>query len=80
MGFKEELQDIVGLSNSPKLDNVKLILKKVAASGKSTTTLESNIYDEWVLKWLYAEGFEIEEYSDQREGNFIRVSWNPETN
>jgi hypothetical protein len=75
MNFKEELQTLSENHNSPKLEYVKSILKKVASNDEKTTTLDSNLYDEWVVNWLKAQGFEVKETLDQRQGDFLRVSW-----
>jgi hypothetical protein len=75
MNFKEELQTLAGNHNSPKLEHVKTILKKVASNGDKTTILDSNLYDKWVVNWLKAQGFEVVEICDQRQGDFLRVGW-----
>ena len=75
MNFKEELQTLSENHNSPKLEHVKSILKKVASNGEKTTTLDSQFYDIWVIKWLIAQGFDVKETLDQREGDFIRIKW-----
>ena len=75
MNFKEELQTLSENHNSPKLENVKSILKKVASNGEKTTTLDSNLYDKWVVNWLKAQGFEVKETLDKRQGDFLRVCW-----
>jgi hypothetical protein len=54
---------------------VKRILKKAASDGEKTTTIDSNLYDKWVVNWLKAQGFEVKETLDQRQGDFLRVSW-----
>jgi|TARA_R110002124_G_scaffold41983_1_gene129514 hypothetical protein len=75
MNFKEELQTLKENHNSPKLENVKSILKKKASDGENTATLDSNLYDKWVVNWLKAQGFEVKETLDQRQGDFLRVTW-----
>jgi hypothetical protein len=75
MNFKEELQTLKKNHNSPKLENVKSILKKKASNGENNTTLDSNLYDRWVVNWLKAQGFKVKETLDQREGDFLRVTW-----
>jgi hypothetical protein len=75
MNFKEELQTLKENYNSPKLENVKSILKRKASDGENTATLGSSLYDKWVLNWLKAQEFEVKETSDQKEGAFLRVTW-----
>lgn len=75
MNFKEELQILSGNHDSPKLKHVKSILKKVASNGERTTTLDSDLYDKRVVNWLKAQGFEVTETIDHRQGDFLRVSW-----
>ena len=75
MNFKEELQTLKENHASPKLEYVKNILKKKASDGENTATLDSNLYDKWVTNWLKAQGFEVKEILDQRQGNFLRVTW-----
>ena len=75
MNFKEELQTLSENHNSPKLEHVKGILKKVASNGEKTTTLDSNLYDKWVVNWLTCQGLDVKETFDQRDGDFIRVKW-----
>ena len=75
MNFKEELQTLSENHNSPKLEHVKNILKKVASNGEKTTTLDSHLYDKWIVNWLKAQEFDVKETSDHRQGDFLRVSW-----
>lgn len=75
MNFKEELQTLSENYDSPRLEHVKSILKKVASNGERLTVLDGNLYDKWVVNWLRAQGFDLEETCDQREGNFLRVTW-----
>lgn len=75
MNFKEELQTLSENYNSPKLENIKNILKKSASNGERTITIDSNLYDKYVINWLEAQGFGVKETLDQRDGDFIRVSW-----
>jgi len=75
MDFIKELQIISESQNSPKLEEIKRRLKNVASYGKRETTFDSDLYDELVVKWLKAQGFDVKETLDQRQGDFIRVSW-----
>ena len=75
MDFKKELIFIAESQNSPKLEEIKKRLRNVASYGKTTTTFDSEFYDDIVVKWLITEGFEVKETQDQRQGDFIRVSW-----
>ena len=75
MDFKKELELISESQNSPKLEDIKKRLRNVASYGKKTTTFDSDLYDDLVIKWLNAQGFEVKETQDQRQGDFIRVSW-----
>ena len=75
MDFKKELELISESQNSPKLEDIKKRLRNVASYGKKTTTFDSDLYDDLVIKWLSAQGFEVKETQDQRQGDFIRVSW-----
>ena len=75
MNFKEELNTMSENYNSEKIENVKRILKKSASNGKKEATIDSRDYDKWVVKWLIAQGLTVKETCDQREGDFIRVSW-----
>lgn len=75
MEFKEELQTLVETCNSPKLENVKKILKKRASEGLRTTTLNHDLYDKWVVNWLKSQGLEVSETGDQRSGDFLRITW-----
>ena len=75
MNFKDELELISKSFESTKLEEIKKRLKNVASYGKTTTTFDCDLYDELVIKWLQAQGFEVKETQDQRQGDFIRVSW-----
>jgi len=75
MNFKEELQTLIASHNSPKLENVKNILKNKASDGENTATLDSDLYDKWVVNWLQSQGCEVTETLDQRQGHFLRVTW-----
>lgn len=52
MNFKEELRVLSENHNSPKLEEVKTILRKAAANGHRTKTLDSRFYDKWVIGWI----------------------------
>ena len=75
MNFKEELKALKENYNSSKLENVKNILINTANSGENTATLDCKLYDERVVIWLKAQGFEVKETLDQRDGDFLRVTW-----
>jgi len=75
MNFREELKTISENYNSAKLENVKRILKKCASEGKKEAIIDSKDYDKWVINWLNAQGLTVKETLDQRDGDFIRVSW-----
>lgn len=75
MDFIKELQIISESQNHPKLEEIKRRLKNVASYGKRETTFDLDLYDELVVKWLKAQGFDVKETLDQRQGDFIRVSW-----
>jgi hypothetical protein len=75
MTFKEELESLTVNYNSPKLEDVKRKLKQTASDGKRTMTIDSKFYDTHVIRWLNSQGLEVKETFDQREGDFIRVSW-----
>ena len=75
MTFKEELESLTVNYKSPKLEYVKLKLKQTASGGERTMTFDSKFYDNHVIRWLQTQGLEVKETFDQREGDFIRVSW-----
>jgi hypothetical protein len=75
MTFKEELESLTVNYNSPKLEDVKQKLKQTASNGERTITFDSKFYDKHVINWLVSQGLDVKETSDQREGDFIRVSW-----
>lgn len=75
MEFLEELITLTKNYDSPKLEEVKNQLRKEASEGKTSVTIGSNYYDEWVINYLRAQRITVEETSDQREGDFIRVTW-----
>lgn len=76
MDFLEELVTLSENYKSPRLEEVKKLLRKEASDGKKSTNLNSQFYDPWVINYLRAQGITVEEVMDQRDGDFIRISWN----
>lgn len=75
MGFLEEIQELTANHKSPKLDDVKFRIKKHAANGERKMTLDHSLYDNYVQNWLRAQGFSVIETFDQRDGDFITITW-----
>lgn len=75
MDFKKQLQDISESVKSPRLENIKRLLKNAASNGEKTTTIDEKFYDKLCITWLKNEGFRVKETNDQRQGSFIRISW-----
>jgi hypothetical protein len=75
MGFLEEIQELSANHESPKLEDVKFRIKKHAFNGERKMTLAHSLYDKYVQKWLRAQGFTVFETSDQRDGDFITITW-----
>ena len=74
MSFKEELRNLTLSYNSAKLNELKKMLRRVAANGDSMAVVDPNSIDNVSIVWLRGEGFEVEEYYDQRE-QFVRIKW-----
>ena len=73
--FAEELKNLTEQYHSDKLRIIQGKLKLLASSGKRTATFDWVMYDTATVAWLKAQGLQVEEVEDMREGNFIRVSW-----
>ena len=74
MSFKEELRNLTLWYNSAKLNELKKMLRRVAANGDSMAVVDSDSIDNASIVWLRCEGFEVEEHYDQRE-QFVRIKW-----
>lgn len=75
MDFKKEIQALTEAYSSPKLLEVRRVMKRAATSGMNQIVLASHLYDDWIIQWLKEQGFQVEETRDQREGDFLTVSW-----
>jgi hypothetical protein len=82
--FKTELQLLAWSKNSTKLELVKNKLREVAENGETIAHLSGEIIysdsakyfcDENLIKWLELQGFEVKTVLDDRDGDYIRVSW-----
>lgn len=75
MDFKKEIQALTEAYSSSKLSEVKRVMKRAATNGMNQTVLASHLYDGWMIQWLKGQGFQVKETHDQREGDFLTVSW-----
>lgn len=75
MSFLKHVQEISKKYQSPKLDDIKTRIETSAMNGNKQMTLLYTLYDNNVIKWLQAEGFEVKETPDDRDGDFITIKW-----
>ena len=75
MDFLREIQTLTENYDSPKLEEVKNKIRKVATNGENELILNDGSYDKWVLDWFRIQGFFVEVTADQRDGNFARIRW-----
>lgn len=75
MQLSDELRAISAAYKSPKIDELKEILKEAAGKGNRGISLDRKFYDKDAIIWLKSQGIKVEEISDQRDGTFIMVSW-----
>lgn len=75
MSFKEQLNLLSHNYKSRKLNYIKTALKEAALDGRRSATFNCTLYDESVINWLKAQGLTVKETLDQRDGDFITVSW-----
>lgn len=57
------------------LYKIKIMLDKAAMSGKRRIVLGEEFLNEDVIKWLKDEGLKVDYGFDQRDGDFIVVTW-----
>ena len=75
MSFLKQVQEMSNNYKSHKIEDIKTRIQRVANMGKKQIILAQSLYDENAIKWLQAEGFEVKETPDDRDGNFITVKW-----
>lgn len=76
--FCEELKELSAGFVSPKLDEVKRILREKAASGLREVTLRANEVDTYTTKWLKEQGIMVKEnWSGTREDGYstVEIKW-----
>lgn len=76
MNLLEELKDLKVKSNSEEFKEVKKFLKKNVLEGRRDVCIDvmSLLYFSGVEDLLKTEGLTVDYISDQREGDFIRIS------
>lgn len=75
MALLDELKQLALGQDSLKLDYIVKELKKTASEGKKGQTFPSHLYDQQCINFLRNQGLIVEEIINQREPDFIRVSW-----
>lgn len=75
MDLKEELIQLSTKMDQAKLDKVVSILKKAASNKQRTVNISDHNYDRGIINWLEAQNLDVKETSDQRDGDFITVTW-----
>ena len=77
MSFINELNELSQKSNKSELE-IEIFKKKLRAKaeqGERKGNFSEKFYNKDVIKWLRSEGFDVIEIDDQRDGNYIMVSW-----
>lgn len=77
MSFINELNELSKKSNRSELEIeiFKNKLRKKAEEGAREGNFSETFYNKDVIEWLRSEGFLVREVEDQRDGNYITVSW-----
>lgn len=74
--LKSELQSLIkDKSPSVFIKSVTDTLKVLASNGKTSTTIGSSRYDKETIDYLRNQGLVVTEFSDPRDGDYIKVEW-----